>query len=139
MLDSLTSTGKIIEQVPLKGLDLTPTIVGPKNMSPFQNTITYPKLPPKTKTKYETWGKYFVLEVWLFSFIYRVTSYLFYNLFGLKECREHSTKWPATHRSTYAIPHQLMVMTAPTSSHTGSNLLISTHNKAGTDFFKKNN
>ena len=37
-------------------------------MSPFQNTITSPKLPPKTKTKYEIWGKYCVLEVWLLSF-----------------------------------------------------------------------
>ena len=52
----------------LTGLDLTPAIAGQKNTSPFQNTITSTKLPPKTKTKYEIWGKYRVLEVWLLSF-----------------------------------------------------------------------
>ena len=58
----------------LTGLDLTPAIAGPKNMSLFQNTISSPKLPPKTKTKYEILGKYPVLEVWILSF----TNYRYY-------------------------------------------------------------
>ena len=60
----------------LTGLDLTPAIAGPKNMSPFQNTITSPKLPPKTKTKYEILGKYPVLEVWLLSFTIDIIYHL---------------------------------------------------------------
>ena len=35
------------------GRQLTPSIDGQKNTSPYQNTITSPKLLPKTKTKYE--------------------------------------------------------------------------------------
>ena len=59
------------------------------------------------------------------NYYYIITSDLFYiKLSRVKVCQEHSTK-VLSHAGLHLeyIPHWLMVMTAPTGSHTGGYLL----------------